>query len=318
MTIAQFGKMAAKDTPGEGRSGHMIECIKNLIMQRGTCFPAPHRTCVSYLTILALILGYGAISFGEKKIISAPILPPLRDLGSALGTLFPWRPCIPPVSGFMPARTLCIALGLGQVLGSPSPGWVGAVCVVECVLRTLWHGVGLCPPNPLQRQRTCLSAATGHRCHFLKVDNPFMDQGGARIPWNDLAGWCVLVVWDAFVCGVCLCAFCGVVLPGCVVWAGVVGACISPRLTQQCITFNRWSSAPGSRRPRARGAAGRTWSAGPLALLRLDPFLCWVHWVVIVVTIGVLGTCLAVCRQVSRTACNTAGGLYKTPKGLFT
>ena len=66
MTIAQFGKMAAKDTPGEGRSGHMIECIKNLIMQRGTCFPAPHRTVVSYLIFLALILGYGAISSGKK------------------------------------------------------------------------------------------------------------------------------------------------------------------------------------------------------------------------------------------------------------
>ena len=96
MTIAQFGKMAAKNTPGEGRSGHMIECIKNLVMQRGTCFPAPHRSYVSYLTILALIYGYGAtfLSFGKNGAVLAQgaILAPLRDLGSAMGTLFPWRP----------------------------------------------------------------------------------------------------------------------------------------------------------------------------------------------------------------------------------
>ena len=141
MTIAQSWKMAAKDTPGEGRCGHTYKCYKNLML-RGTSFPAQLCAVVSYLTSLAINFGYGAFSFGTKGAILAQgaILAPLRDRGSASGTLFPWWPCIPPVSGFLPARTLCIALGLGQVLGSPSPGWIGAVCVAECVLRTWWHG----------------------------------------------------------------------------------------------------------------------------------------------------------------------------------
>ena len=138
-----------------------------------------------------------------------------------------------------------------------------------------------------------------------------------------LSGWCVLVVWDAFVCGVCLGAFCGVVLPGCVVWAGVVGGCISPRLAPHCMTFNRWSSAPGSRMPRTRSAAGRAWSSGPMALQPLvlnhpmDPFLLWVHWAVIVAIIGCSGALAAICRLAARVTYNIMRELIRFPTCAF-
>ena len=107
-----------------------------------------------------------------------------------------------------PTRSHCVALGAGLVLGAPSLGRFGVVCVVECVLRTWRHGAGPCPPNPLQRQQVHLSATTGRRCRSLEVDKPSKAQGGARIPWGGLAGWCIFVVWDAFVCGVVLCVCC--------------------------------------------------------------------------------------------------------------
>jgi len=171
MTIAQSGAFnsATKDTPGEGHVADIAKNHKTLAKMRGTCFPVPDRY-VSYLLRLTLIFGYGTIvSFG----LIGAILAPVRDLGQSLGTLFPWRPSIPPVNGpFRPIRTFCIALGLGQVLGNPSLGWVGVVCVVECALRTWWHGGGLCPPYPLQSQRTCFSAVTRRRCRSLEVFNP--------------------------------------------------------------------------------------------------------------------------------------------------
>ena len=130
------------------------------------------------------------------------------------------------------------------------------------------------------------------------------------------------------VCGVCVGAFCGVVLPGCVVWAGVVGGCISPRLAQLCMTFNRRSSAPGSRRPRARSAAGRAWSTGPMALqplvldhpmapFLLDPFLLWVHWAVIVAIIGCSGAFVAICRLAARVTHNILRELFRFPTCAF-
>ena len=102
------------------------------------------------------------------------------------------------------------------------------MCAWFSVFRTWCQRVGPCLQNPLQRQQRHLTTTTGHRCRSKEVHKPSKAQGGARIPWGDLAGWCVLIAWDAFVCGVCLCAFCGVVLPGCVVWAEVVGGLYFP------------------------------------------------------------------------------------------
>ena len=102
----------------------------------------------------------------------------MRDVCCALGTLFPWRQAIPFVNGpIRPIRTHCIALGVGLMLGTPSLGWFGVVCVVECALRTWYQGVGPCLPNPLQRQQRHLSTTTGYRCRSKEVHKPSKAQG---------------------------------------------------------------------------------------------------------------------------------------------
>ena len=210
------------DAPGEGLGTAITENNKALVKTRGGCnFPVP--ACfVSHVLRLAIFLGYIIVCFG----LIGAILAPVRDLGQSMGTLFPWRPSIPPVNGpFRLIRTLCIALGLGQVLGNPSLGWVGVVCVVECALRTWWHGVGLCPPDPLQRQRTCFSAVTGHRCHFLEVFSPSMDQGGRGSPgMTSQAGASLLSGMHSCVASVCVrsvALFCQGALCGLGLWGAV-------------------------------------------------------------------------------------------------
>ena len=132
---------APMDAPGEGLDAANFKRNKVLKMKPrgGRNLPASS-PAVSYHSFLAFC-GYGANFF--FGLIGA-ILAPARDLCQTMGALFPWWQAILPVSGpFRPFRTHCIAPGMGLVLGPPSLGWFGAVCVVECALRTWYQGVVL-------------------------------------------------------------------------------------------------------------------------------------------------------------------------------
>jgi len=167
--------------------------------------PAQHSR-VSKLFFLVFVC-YGA------NIVYGPIwasLAPARDLRLTMGTLFPWWQAILLVKGpFRPLRTHCIALGMGLVLGTPSLGWFGVVCVVECALRTWLHGVGSCQPNPLQRHQRHLSTTTGYRCRSLKVDKPSKAQGGRASPGAaSQAGASLLSGMHSCVVSCCVCVCC--------------------------------------------------------------------------------------------------------------